>query len=97
MEPDEHLGAGLIWGGKQKAQDQIRIRGRIFGFISRTEVYLSFAGLGLSLLGLRLRLLRSLGGGKDHPLTELCEVRGVSGYRRVVMVTTDRLTLLHSG
>lgn len=60
----------------------LRSRGWILGWFRWTKVYLSLTGLDLAVLGLRLRQLCSVGGGKDHPLTKLCEVRGHSGYHR---------------
>ena len=74
---EEHLGAGLLCRRIQRSK---RSRSTPDSPVD-LDVYLRFAGLGLLLLSLSRRL-RLAGGGKNHPLTELCEVRGHSGYSR---------------
>lgn len=95
---EEHLGAELICRSIQRSQRSVLhlTQDQDLDLVSATKVYLSFTGLDLVLLGLRLRRLRFIGGGKDHPLTELCEVRGHSGYYIIILIT-DWLVLVHSG
>lgn len=44
--------------------------------------YHSLAGLGVKLFGLWLRQCCPIGGREDHPVTEVCEVRGHLCYHR---------------
>lgn len=63
---------------------------------SSTELHLGFTGLDLVLLGLlRWRWFWSIGSGQNHPLTELCRVKGHSEYTRIIILNSNWLVLMH--